>query len=271
MGPVGARGGDASGAPGPDLSLAAWSELLLPTRCLGCGGVGVGGHLEPVCPRCRTRIRDWPGPRCTRCRTPELPWGGGCRFCEAWPAELVAARSATLFDGPAAALVHALKYEGWTSLASFLGERMCRSVSDGRVDPFAAVVPVPSTPGRVRERGFNPARLLADEVSQRLRIPLADALLRVREGPRQIGLPPSQRAANVRDAFVPNGASSGPLLPEHVLLVDDVLTTGATGVEAAKAAAAIGARRVTLLTFARALPELPGSAPGPVHLPEGVN
>jgi predicted amidophosphoribosyltransferase len=191
----------------------------------------------------------------------------------------VAARSATLFRGPAAALVHALKYEGWTSLTPFLGERMCRCL-DGRMDRSAgsgglvtagAVVPVPSTPKRLRERGFNPARLLAEAVSERLRIPLLDALLRVRDGPRQIGLPPSQRAANVRDVFVPNGAPSGPLLPEHVLLVDDVLTTGATGVEAAKAAASLGARRITLLTFARALPELPGSAPEPVHFPEGVN
>jgi len=121
------------------------------------------------------------------------------------------------------------------------------------------VVPVPTTPRRLRERGFNPARLLALSVAERLEIPLLDALERPREGRRQVGLPASERAANVRDAFVSAGALAGSLNHQHVLLVDDVLTTGATGAEAARAAQGCGARAVSLVTFARAFPQLPGS------------
>lgn len=163
------------------------------------------------------------------------------------------------FEPPASALIHALKYQGWTAVSPFLGERMARLV---RLEPGwepEVVVPLPSTRKRVRERGFNPARLLAEEVAHRLEIPLLDALERPREGPRQVGLPPSQRAANVRDAFVPAGAHSGALLGRSVLVVDDVLTTGATGAEAARVAGTCGAREVSLVTFARALPETPGS------------
>ena len=171
----------------------------------------------------------------------------------------------TPFLPPAPELIHGLKYQGWTSLAPFMGERMARLVRlEGWADPPGVVVPVPTTPGRFRERGFNPARLLADAVSQGLGISVADGLSRPRESPRQVGLPPSERAANVRGAFVSSGASSGVLNHQHVLLVDDVLTTGATGAEAARAAGECGARTVSLVTFARALPRDPDSG-GPSY------
>lgn len=162
------------------------------------------------------------------------------------------------FKPPVPALVHAFKYRGWTSLAPFLGTRMARLVTlEAGGDPPDVVVPVPTTPKRLRERGFNPASLLAEAVARAAEIPLAEGLSRPREAPRQVGLPPSERAANVRGAFVPRGPRAGALQHQHVLLVDDVLTTGATGAEAARAAEACGARTVSLVTFARALPQDP--------------
>lgn len=265
MGHAGPPGRDAGRPRRRVLSLAAWVELLLPTRCVGCGGVGTGDGAAPVCPGCRTRLGELPRPRCPRCHHPRLPEAGPCSLCAAWPDLLVRARSVTRFLPPAPELIHGMKYQGWTSLAAFMGERMARLVRlEGCVPSPGVVVPIPTTPRRLRERGFNPARLLAEAVSRSLGIPLADGLSRPRESPRQVGLPPSERAANVRDQFVPNRALSGVLNHQHVLLVDDVLTTGATGAEAARAAGECGARTVSLVTFARALPQDPDSGGHPI-------
>jgi predicted amidophosphoribosyltransferase len=143
---------------------------------------------------------------------------------------------------------------------------MVRALRDGPpldpergADRIGAVVAVPTTPKRLRERGFNPPDLLARGVAEALELPVLEALTRPEEAPRQVGLPPSRRAANVREAFVAKRVRTGLLLPPYVLLVDDVLTTGATGAAAAECLTRAGAARVGLLTFARALPGDPGS------------
>ncbi|MDT8341820.1 MAG: ComF family protein [Longimicrobiales bacterium] len=278
-----ARGGvrDAAGR-GPCAGVGGWrhglarfaaefGEAFLPTRCLGCGRAGAGGGGAVVCPRCRTRLPELPRPRCPRCHHPALVAGAACPFCADWPALVAAARSVTPFTEPGRELVHALKYQGWTSVADWMGERMARLVAletdvvrregpageGGAPAGPIAVVPVPTTPARLRERGFNPAALLARGLAAYLRVSLVETLRRPREAPRQVGLQPAERAANVRDAFVLDGARIGSLQQTHVLLVDDVLTTGATALEAARALAGCGVRRVTLVTFARALPTGP--------------
>jgi len=157
----------------------------------------------------------------------------------------------------AARLVQQLKYDGWVRVAPVMAGAMVRAL--GERAGLDRVVPVPTTPGRLRERGFNAAGLLADEVGRVLEIPVERALSRPREAPRQVGLSPSRRAANVKHAFVAERAHEAALPPHHVVLVDDVLTTGSTGVAAAEALEASGVRNVTLLTFARAVPALPGA------------
>jgi len=218
----------------------------------------VGGAKEPVCPGCRTRLTPLPGPSCSRCQHPVGPEGAPCGLCDGWPEAVVAARSATRFDGVAARLVQELKYGGWTRVAPVLARPMARIVQRGP-DSDPILVPVPTTPGRLRRRGFNAPELLAEEVGRILKIPVERALSRPREAARQVGLSPSQRSANVRGAFIVGPASKAVLRHHHVFLVDDVLTTGSTGVAAAEALAAAGVRSVTLLTFARALPGLPGA------------
>lgn len=212
----------------------------------------------PVCPHCRTRIQEPPRPRCPRCHDTAVPEVVACGTCAQWPPRLVQARSAAVFRPPVPELIHALKYQGWTVAARWMGDRMRRLIAaDSAAPPPGVVVPVPTTPRRLRERGFNPAELLAREVARGLGIPLADALTRPRESPRQVGLPPSRRAANVRGVFVPRSGPEGSLPQPNVLLVDDVLTTGATAAEAARVLEGCGARSVSLLTFARALPADP--------------
>jgi len=179
-----------------------------------------------------------------------------CRECADWPEALGRARFATLLAPPADTLVHALKYGGWPELAGELGRQMATvRLPEAPVATRRVVVPVPTTRRRVRARGYNQAALLARSVAEALDLPLVDGLIRVRGGATQVALPPSQRRANVRGAFAARGGEAAPRIEgAHVVLVDDVLTTGATAGAAASELVRGGACEVTLLAYARALP-----------------
>jgi ComF family protein len=116
------------------------------------------------------------------------------------------------------------------------------------------VVPVPTTKRRLRTRGYNQAYLLAVAVSGEVGRPLHEALERRHGGSTQVGLHPTQRRANVKNAFVAREDAKARLSGARVLLVDDVLTTGSTAVAAARALVQAGAAEVFLSTFARACP-----------------
>ncbi len=236
-------------------------DVLLPTGCLACGTwIPGGAEGSIVCGPCLARLPVAPWPRCPRCHHPRGTGRGEepvCRMCRAWPDALAHARYAYLLAPPADTLVHALKYEGWRELAPLMGRAMAsvplpaHAPGDRRV-----VVPVPTTPQRARRRGYNQALLLARAVAERLGLDLVEGLLRNRGGATQVALHPSQRRANVRGAFQAREEVVPRLRGVHVLLVDDVLTTGATAVAAAAGLALAGVSEVTLLTYARALPFL---------------
>jgi len=164
-------------------------------------------------------------------------------------------------EPPADALVHGLKYEGWRGLAPEMAEAMVEALEPSLRRAASLVTPVPTTGARLRLRGYNQARLLAEGVAERLGIPLAETLVRTRGGPTQVSLSPSLRRANVEGAFraeVPPGTR---LSGAHVVLVDDVLTTGATAAQAASALGESGVAEVTVLAFARALPSRRATTP----------
>ncbi|HET9949126.1 MAG TPA: double zinc ribbon domain-containing protein [Longimicrobiales bacterium] len=234
-------------------------DLLVPAGCVACRAWIPGGRRAPlVCARCRSRLRVAPWPRCPRCHHPRgggRPEGDECRECAAWPPELARARWAYVLAPPAADLVHALKYEGWAELADFMGDAMAR-LELPPPGPDTVVVPVPTTPDRLRRRGYNQAELLARRVARARGATVAAVLARRAGGRSQTELGPHERMENVRGAFVP-GADAAAVAGAPVLLVDDVLTTGATAAEAARQLAVLGAREVTLVAFARALPEAP--------------
>ncbi len=231
-------------------------HLVLPPACAGCQApLAPGPHR--ICPRCRTLLKPPPHPRCLRCHAPRgtgLPASRPCPECSDWPAELTRARTAVLMAPPADTLVHALKYGGWPELATFMAGRMTGALAPAELSAGSLVVPVPTTPSRERERGYNQAARLARVVAHALDRPLVEALTRVDGGGTQVALHRHQRRANVEGAFRPVEDLSGRIRSRPVLLVDDVLTTGATAGAAARALAAMGAEEVTLLTFARALP-----------------
>lgn len=232
-------------------------DFLLPTRCLGCDRrVALERAGDLVCPACRTRLRPLPHPRCGRCGLPlgtgSRP-GDGCLECAQWPAVLERVRSAVVLEPPADQLVHGLKYEGWRELAPFLGERMARFL-DWRPDPGAVVVPVPTTRRRERMRGYNQADLLAAEMAKRWGLPRVDALLRRRGESTQVSLQPSERRSNVTGVFSARRREVPRLRGRAVVLVDDVLTTGATLGAVACSLQSMGIGPVSAVTFARALP-----------------
>lgn len=155
---------------------------------------------------------------------------------------------------PADRLVHALKYEGWPELAPLMGRSLARLEAPGSEGGRSVVVPVPTTPRRRRARGYNQAELVARQVAHARTLPLHLALTRSADAPSQTSLSPLERRGNVRGAFAPSEDAWGSIGDSHVLLVDDVLTTGSTASEAADTLADMGAKTVTLLAFARAFP-----------------
>lgn len=229
-------------------------DLILPAGCVVCG-IWVRGGSSLVCPRCRTRLRAPTWPRCVRCHHPR---GTGradepdCLECRSWPVALTAARYAFSLEAPATDLVHALKYEGWRELAGFIAGAMARVCPEGPARRL--VVPVPTTAQRLHQRGYNQAELIAVRLAELRDMPLVRALERRSGGRSQTALTPAERRENVRGVFVPVRGVERTLRGAHVLLVDDVLTTGSTAGEAATTLTEIGAASVTLVAFARALP-----------------
>jgi ComF family protein len=150
--------------------------------------------------------------------------------------------------------VHALKYGGWTRLAGELATRMARvSWPVDVVEERTALVPVPLSPVRERERGFNQSALLASHLARILDLePWPDVLRRSRATRTQTRLTPEERAANVSGAFLADPSAGRRLRGAHLILVDDVVTTCATMNECATALFDAGARLVSYLTFARA-------------------
>ncbi len=151
-------------------------------------------------------------------------------------------------------LVHALKYQGWSRTAVAMGRRMARlDWPDDVREERAALVPIPLANERLRERGYNQAALLAQALGPLWQRPVwTGALLRVRHTQSQVRLTPSERASNVSEAFAVPRNWRARLRGQHVVLVDDVITTAATVNAAVQALLDGGTRIIICVTFGRA-------------------
>ncbi len=205
-------------------------EFALPQRCPGCGVPADPARL--LCAACRERIPRLDIPLCARCLAAGRPGAG----CGVHPGFAVVAP--WLYDERAARIVHALKYEGRPALARALGPELARALPPGAAPDL--VVEVPLHPARRRERGYNQAGALADAVAESIAAPrLAGALSRVRATRAQARLGPAERRRNLAGAF--RAGRPAALEGRTVLLVDDVMTTGATLEAALAELAAAGA------------------------------
>jgi len=173
-----------------------------------------------------------------------------CAACAAAPPAYALARSLAAYEGPLREAIHACKYQGARRVADALGVVLANAIPPEVADGVRAVVPVPLHASRLRERGYNQAEALAHPVARRLGVPcLPAALRRCRQEAPQARSGAAARRTNVAGAFAP-GAHA---VWGTVLLVDDVFSTGATADACAQALRAGGARRVHVLTLARAL------------------
>lgn len=152
------------------------------------------------------------------------------------------------YEGAAAKLVKGYKYNGKRYLSEFMADEMAKAI----VGEFSAICHVPLHKKRLRQRGFDQAELLAKGIAQRTRIPFINLIERVRNTKMQTKLGEKQRRENMKGAFIGTRQISG-----NVVLIDDVLTTGATALECAEVLTNAGASSVFVLTFARST----GSAP----------
>lgn len=150
----------------------------------------------------------------------------------------------------AQALIDGLKYEGVREAVPLLGAMLAQALATQSFDPKEVqVVPVPLHPRRLRERGFNQAMLLAQDLAQRLNIPYENALKRRRETAQQAKLSRDERHRNVKDAFTVS--LSAKIQKRNIMLVDDVITTGATMASAAGVLKSAGAKEVWAATAAQ--------------------
>jgi ComF family protein len=230
--------------PRPPL-LRVWDralDLVFPPRCVSCDAFG-----SFICPRCSADMVPAEGGRCLTCWMPVSP-SRPCRSCRSHPLALRGVRSAFVYDAGARDAVLALKFRGLSAIAPLMARSMAQCLNEWN-PPVHSLVPVPLSGHRRRLRGYNQSELLAKELSRLTGIPLArQALVRRRSTPPQVHQTDEDaRRRNVAGAFAPGR----PAPNGGVLLIDDVVTTGATLDACARVLLSEGIEAVFALTFAR--------------------
>ncbi|NDB68699.1 MAG: ComF family protein [Methylocystaceae bacterium] len=225
-------------------------DLVYPPSCLACRrGLSAMGAL---CSPCWSRVRFIERPFCERLGTPfSHDLGNGILSPEAIsdPPVYHRARAVAYYeDGPIADLVHRLKYADHTELAGPMGRWMARAGHE-LLSQADALIPIPLHRQRLFLRRFNQAALLAHAIARYYNIRVeTDALIRRKKTPPQVGLTRAQRAANMQAAFEVKDSSK--IYGKRLILIDDVLTSGATAEAAARALLRAGAQTVDVLVFA---------------------
>jgi len=227
------------------MPLAELVDAFFPPACWLCGapaeGVACSAHGLPLAPH---------GPRCGSCArqlAPALPDGERCAHCRRKPLGFRHVFVLTDYEGAVREWVLAFKHGGRADLARPLGAALAR-----RLDSDALLVPVPLHPWRRVERGYDQALLLATEVAAHTGSRCVRALRRTRATSMQGAPGSASRTANVKDAFRVARGAAAKIEGAELVLVDDVLTSGATAAECARALKRAGAKAVDVLAIARA-------------------
>ena len=234
-------------------AVGALLDLLYPPHCAIClCKTRAGEHLCAACRKDAPVIR---APFCATCSEPFFGQIDGaflCPNCRERRFRFTCAVARYQSRGSVRELVHHFKYNGKVYLRGVLTDWLVETLDDPRLQspPCERIVPVPLHPTRERERGFNQALLLAEGLAQRSGIPLADCLKRTRYTTTQTHFDREARMENLRGAF--QMRQSAEVRNLHLLLIDDVLTTGSTVDECARVLRDAGAASVRVATVARA-------------------
>jgi ComF family protein len=243
-------GGGVSGMVGR----LAWAavDFVLPPRCLACGAL-IGGP-RGLCATCWAGLNFIEGAFCARCGFPfsfGMTAGALCGACAAAPPAYRRARAALVYDDGSRGLILAFKHGDKLHGAGLFAAWMARAGAE-LLEGADLVVPVPLHWSRLFRRRYTPAALLATGVGRQGGLPVApDLLTRRRRTPSQGGLNHNARHANVRGAFQVRPRDRATLRGARVLLVDDVMTTGATVEACARTLSRAGAAAVDVLCLAR--------------------
>ena len=241
--------------------LAFLLDLVYPKRCGGCAAALPPARALEFCETCQAALPWLDPPFCRRCgdwftvaAADDAPAFADreCARCRADPPPYAFARSALRYEGPVRAAVQSFKFDGRRGLGGYLAGLVVERLD--RIPEIAAgadaVISVPLHRRRQRERGFNQADALAAGIAARTSLELlGDPVERTRPTPPQVGLNRTARIANMRHAFTVRDAKR--VEGRTILVVDDVMTTGATVAACAKALRDAGAREVRVLTIAR--------------------
>jgi len=229
-------------------------SLVFPDECRVCSEPLREISRVPVCAACLRKPKPLDAEFfCVQCRAPfrnrfPLDEEGRCALCRRGLRGFDAAYSFGFYEDELRELIHLFKYGRVQTLAKPLGRLLAAALP--REQNFDVIVPMPLYWRKRWRRGFNQAALLAREISRRTHVPRASALRRVKDTAAQAGLTNAKRRLNVSGAF--RARRNAGLSGKRVLLIDDVMTTGATAASSARALRIAGAREVTLLTLARA-------------------
>jgi len=220
--------------------------LVYDNQCPSCGLPGDSIALFPICSRCMASVTGYRGPACLRCAKPFASrYSDTCGDCLSDTPAFDRALSYGLYEGVLMEAIHLMKFKGVRRLASPLSAMISSLDLPGDAD---IIMPVPMTRGGLIRRGFNQSALVARALGKARGIPLRlDVLLKTRETPPQLGLSRRARLRNLRGAFRAEPGVRG----LNVIVLDDVITTGATMRECAKALKKEGAAGVTAISIAR--------------------
>ena len=248
----------------------ALASVVFPATCRICGGILDTGSVIPFCHACMDALtQTLPEPLCAQCGRPIVSAAAAegtsqpqCHLCRNGRYAFDFARSFGAYTTRMARAILLLKYGKVAPLGAWFARRLAGLVERQPADFVAdAVVPVPLDRGRLRERGYNQAELIAKPLARLLGIPFRSYLLvRTRPRPNQLRLTRRERWETVRGAYATHQTAQVDKL--RLLLVDDVFTTGATLDACSRALKGAGAAKVVGLTVARALLQSPAPEAG---------
>ena len=228
---------------------AVASQLLnsiYPSICPLCSNLSDSHQHSPLCTNCWRGIKRYSGPSCRICAVPLVSvYSTVCKECFTGAPLFSKVLNYGLYADALAEAINLMKFSGLRRFANPLGKLLLNL----EMPECDGIIPVPLSKSALRERGFNQSLLMAKVISKKLKTPLyMDMLLKRKDTLPQVGLSAKERMKNLKGAF----KTSGKINKLRLLLLDDVMTTGATARECSKTLMSAGAKEVIVITLARA-------------------